>query len=102
MTDTTRTIVVGMMQTPPYDRMFEQSRRVYSAKGISPTLHTQGGQFRDKGIGGSVKHVRNTQIIRSTFAKAYEKRGTTESHSMFRPKVDIGFARNLVDVSPES
>ena len=43
MTDTTRTIVVGMMQTPPYDRMFEQSRRVYSAKGISPTLHTQGG-----------------------------------------------------------
>ena len=34
--------VVGMMQTPPYNRMFEQSRRVYSAKGISPTLHTQG------------------------------------------------------------
>lgn len=43
MTDTIRTLVVGMMQTPPYDRMFEQSRRVYSAKGISPTLHTQGG-----------------------------------------------------------
>lgn len=38
-----RTLVVGMMQTPPYDRMFEQSRRMYSAKGISPTLHTQGG-----------------------------------------------------------
>lgn len=36
--DTTRPIVVGMMQTPPYDRMFEQSRRVYSAKGIAPTL----------------------------------------------------------------
>ena len=33
MTDTTRPLVVGMMQTPPYDRMFEQSRRVYSAKG---------------------------------------------------------------------
>ena len=43
MTDTARTLVVGMMQTPPNDRMFEQSRRVYSAKGISPTLHTQGG-----------------------------------------------------------
>lgn len=43
MTATTRTLVVGMMQTPPYDRMFEQSRRVYSAKGISPTLYTQGG-----------------------------------------------------------
>lgn len=41
--NTTRTLLVGMMQTPPYDRMFEQSRRVYSAKGISPTLHTQGG-----------------------------------------------------------
>lgn len=39
----TRTLVVGMMQAPPYDRMFEQSRRVYLAKGISPTLHTQGG-----------------------------------------------------------
>ena len=34
--------------------------------------------------------------------RAYEERGTTESHSMFRPKVDVGFARNLVDVSPES
>nr|DAG31987.1 MAG TPA: hypothetical protein [Caudoviricetes sp.] len=43
MTNNTRPIVVGLMQTPPYDRMFEQSRRVYSIKGISPTLHTQGG-----------------------------------------------------------
>lgn len=43
MTDITRTIVVGMMQIPPYTHMFEQSRRVYSAKGIAPTLHTQGG-----------------------------------------------------------
>lgn len=39
--------VIGMMQTPPYDRMFEQSRRVYSAKGISPTLHTQGGGYQE-------------------------------------------------------
>lgn len=43
----TRTLVVGMMQAPPYDRMFEQNRRVYSAKGISPTLHTQGGGHRE-------------------------------------------------------
>lgn len=43
MTDTARTLVVGLMQTPPYDRIFEQNRRVYSAKGISPTLHTQEG-----------------------------------------------------------
>lgn len=47
MTDTTRTLVVGMMYTPPYDRMFQQSRRVYFAKGISPTLHTQGGGHRE-------------------------------------------------------
>lgn len=47
MNETTRTLVVGMMQTPPYDRMFEQNRRVYSAKGISPTLHTQGGGHRE-------------------------------------------------------
>ena len=45
--DTARTLVVGMMQTPPYDRIFELSRRVYSAKGISPTLHTQGGGDRE-------------------------------------------------------
>ena len=73
MNNTTRTLVVGMMQTPPYDRMFEQSRRVYSAKGISPTLHTCGGQSGGKGIGGAVNHVRATKIIRSTFAKAYEE-----------------------------
>lgn len=60
MTDTTRTLVVGMMQTPPYDRMFEQSRRVYSAKGISPTLHTQmggGKKSRDKGINRTIKTI---------------------------------------------
>lgn len=44
LNSSTRTLVVGMMQAPPYDRMFEQSRRVYLAKGISPTLHTQGGE----------------------------------------------------------
>lgn len=67
MTDTTRTIVVGMMQTTPYDRMFESMRRVYSAKGLCPSCLTHGGQSRDKGIGGAVNHVRNTKIIRSTF-----------------------------------
>lgn len=43
MTDTNKTIVVGMMQTPPYDRMFEQSCRVYSAKGLCPSCLTHGG-----------------------------------------------------------
>lgn len=47
LNSSTRTLVVGMMQAPPYDRMFEQNRRVYSAKGISPTLHTQGGGHRE-------------------------------------------------------
>lgn len=47
MNDPTRTLVLGMMQTPPYDRMFEQNRRVYSVKGVSPTLHTQGGGNRE-------------------------------------------------------
>ena len=69
MNNTTRTLVVGMMRTPPYDRMFEQSRRVYSAKGISPTLHTcGGGQSGSKGIGGAVKHVRHKSEFISNFA----------------------------------
>jgi hypothetical protein len=48
LNSSTRTLVVGMMQSPLYDRMFEQNRRVYSAKGISPTLHTQGGGIEIK------------------------------------------------------
>lgn len=35
MTDTTRTLVVGMMLTPSYDWMFEQSRRVYKGSGAN-------------------------------------------------------------------
>ena len=76
MTVTARTIVVGMMQTPPYTHMFESMRRVYSAKGLCPSCLTHGGgQSRDKGIGGAVNHVRNTKIIHSTFVQAYEERG---------------------------
>ena len=43
MTDNAHTIVVGMMQTPPYDHMFESTRRVYSAKGLCPSCLTHGG-----------------------------------------------------------
>lgn len=43
MNDNERTIVVGMMQTPPYNRMFESMRRVYSAKGLCPSCLTHGG-----------------------------------------------------------
>lgn len=64
MTDTIRPLVVGIMQTPPYDRMFKQSRRVYFAKGISPTLHTQGvfrlqvsfGRIEQQGVLGYHYH----------------------------------------------
>lgn len=43
LNSSTRTLVVGMMQTPPYTHMFESARRVYSAKGLSPVCLTHGG-----------------------------------------------------------
>lgn len=43
LNSSTRTIVVGMMQTPPYTHMFESARCVYSAKGLSPACLTHGG-----------------------------------------------------------
>lgn len=46
-TDTTRTIVVGIMQTPPYTHMFESICRVYSAKGLSPTCLTHSGDNQE-------------------------------------------------------
>lgn len=45
-TDTTRTLVVGIMQTLPYTNMFESIRRVYSTKGLSPTCLTHGGVIK--------------------------------------------------------
>ena len=44
--DTTHTLVVGMMQTSLRDNIFENSCRVYSIKGLSPTCltHTDGNQ----------------------------------------------------------
>lgn len=36
MTKAIQTIVVGMMQTPPYERMYESRKRVYSANGLCP------------------------------------------------------------------
>mgnify|MGYP002520989806 CR=1 FL=1 len=41
------TLCLGMLTTPPYDRMFEQSRRVFSPKGVAPTVHTFGGGNRE-------------------------------------------------------
>ncbi len=41
--NTHHTIVLGMLSSPPYDRMHDISRRVYSVQGIGPTCHTCGG-----------------------------------------------------------
>nr|DAO57428.1 MAG TPA: hypothetical protein [Caudoviricetes sp.] len=38
MNNITHTLVVGMMQTPPFTRMFDVLRRVYSAQGLCPSL----------------------------------------------------------------
>ncbi len=37
------TIVLGSLDTPPYDRTFESVRRVFGTKGIAPACHTCGG-----------------------------------------------------------
>ena len=73
MTDNARTIVVGMMKTPPFSHMFESMRRVYSAKDLCPSCLTHWGQSRDKGIGRTINHVRTTKTIQSIFAQAYEE-----------------------------
>ena len=38
-----QTIVVGLLNTPPFDKRFAQRRRVFSVKGIAPTCDTCGG-----------------------------------------------------------
>nr|DAL54129.1 MAG TPA_asm: hypothetical protein [Caudoviricetes sp.] len=43
MNDDKKTIVVGMLNSPPYDRMYDMSRRIHSPGGISPTINTFGG-----------------------------------------------------------
>lgn len=43
MNNDIHTLCLGMLNVPPYDRMFEQSRRVFSPKGVAPTVHTFGG-----------------------------------------------------------
>ena len=36
-------IEVGLLNMPPFDKRFEQTRRVFSLQGIAPTCHTCGG-----------------------------------------------------------
>ena len=50
MNRTLHTLVVGSLNFPPYNRLFEQSRRVFSLHGIAPTIHTIGGESRNKNL----------------------------------------------------
>ena len=37
---------IGSLTGGRWDKMYEQSRRVYDPEGLSPTLHTCGGGIR--------------------------------------------------------
>lgn len=39
----------GSLSGGKWDRMYDQSRRVYEPIGLCPTLHTFGGEYRSKG-----------------------------------------------------
>lgn len=42
-----KTIVVANLMFHPYEKMFEQSRRVHGAKGVSLVVHTAGGGHQE-------------------------------------------------------
>lgn len=39
-------IQVGTLKGEKWDKMHEQSRRVYSPDGVAPTIHTMGGAVK--------------------------------------------------------
>ena len=41
------TVVIGMMNTLPYSKMFECCRRVYGVNGVSPACNCNGGGHRE-------------------------------------------------------
>ena len=45
-------IVVGMLNTPPFDKCFQLEKRVYAVKGIAPTCNTCGGWTSAQNICG--------------------------------------------------
>ena len=48
---------VGILSGGKWDKMYDQSRRVYGTDGLCPTLHTQGGgQSGNKGNRYGHKH----------------------------------------------
>ena len=47
MNRTIHTIVVGILNFPPYVQTYEQPLRVFSPLGIAPTIHTMRGGNRE-------------------------------------------------------
>lgn len=46
-------IVVGLLNTPPFDKRFSQIRRVFAIQGLAPTCDTCGGGWNSaQDIGG--------------------------------------------------
>ena len=45
-------IVVGLLNTPPFDKRFAQIRRVFAIKGLAPTCDTCGGWNSAQDTGG--------------------------------------------------
>lgn len=46
------TIVVGLLNTPPFDKRFQLAKRVYAVKGIAPACNTCGGWTSAQNICG--------------------------------------------------
>lgn len=67
-------IVVGMLNTPPFDKCFQLEKRVYAVKGIAPTCNTCGGGGRvsPKYLWYMIKQSIITHY-RTEEAKAYRK-----------------------------
>ena len=52
------TIVVGLLNTPPFDKRFQLAKRVYAVKGIAPACNTCGGvDFRPKYLWSMIKQA---------------------------------------------
>ena len=46
-------IVVGLLNTPPFDKRFAQIRRVFAIQGLAPTCDTcGGGRYSAQDTGG--------------------------------------------------
>lgn len=68
------TIVVGMLNTPPFDKRFQLAKRVYAVKGIAPVCNTCGGvvDFSPRYLWSMIRQAIITHY-RTEEAKAYRK-----------------------------